>query len=283
MAFSLLVMTEQFVKESRMSSLTQGSQQPQTTKSGRRKAGRRLGSVPANKLPSRLPDLVGQVFNHLKICSDVVQGRGKRGRPYMLTRCEECGREEWKSHDNLLRLVAGCRKCGRRKNVSKPVLDVPRWLWQRCEAAKMRCEHPKDPMYFNYGGRGIRFNFKSASAMGRWLMDNVGVDRSLQIDRIDNDGHYEKGNLRFVSAKINTNNQRTSNGTRKMHVFRIRNPEIRYADSTLAALLAKGLTEQEVIERYHRKSIKPKGVYGTYSTPDPEIASLCKDFSFLTA
>ncbi len=37
----------------------------------------------------------------------------------------------------------------------------------------------------------------------------LGVDpRGLQCDRIDNEGHYERGNIRFVTAKENSHSRR---------------------------------------------------------------------------
>ena len=47
-----------------------------------------------------------------------------------------------------------------------------------------------------------------------------------------------------------------------------------------AVRLADGLgfTAEAIVERYNKPSDKPKGVYGTYSTADPEIVSLAKGF-----
>ena len=41
-------------------------------------------------------------------------------------------------------------------------------------------------------------------------------------------------------------------------------------------MIARGLTDEQIVERFHRPSRKPKGVYGTFSTLDPEIVSLCQ-------
>lgn len=111
-------------------------------------------------------------------------------------------------------------------------------------------------------------------------MENLGLpgqDHNTQLDRKDNDGHYEAGNLRWASKELNCNNTRRGGWIAMMHRFRIEHPEIRYADKTLRNLFAAGLTFDQVVDRFYRPSDKPKGLYGTYSKPDPEIASLAKD------
>ena len=74
---------------------------------------------------------------------------------------------------------------------------------------KQRCENPNATDYERYGGRGIRCNFKSSDEFVDYVVNTLKVDpRGLQIDRINNDGHYELGNIRFVTAKVNANNKR---------------------------------------------------------------------------
>ncbi len=75
-----------------------------------------------------------------------------------------------------------------------------------------RCTNPKIINYKSYGGRGIENKFTLDGFRG-YVTNDLGVTsieqiKGLQIDRIDNDGHYEKGNIRFVTPKENCNNRR---------------------------------------------------------------------------
>jgi len=65
-------------------------------------------------------------------------------------------------------------------------------------SAKERCENPARPKYPRYGGRGIEFRFSDF-----WDFYNYMGPRPVgkTLDRIDNDGHYEKGNLRWATRK----------------------------------------------------------------------------------
>ncbi len=70
--------------------------------------------------------------------------------------------------------------------------------------AKARCENPNETEYHRYGGRGIEFRFNSFEE----FFAEVGRKPTprLVIDRIDNDGHYEKGNLRWVTYRQSMQN-----------------------------------------------------------------------------
>lgn len=64
----------------------------------------------------------------------------------------------------------------------------------------------------NYGGRYIRVHepwIKDPTQFALHLMTLEGcADGTLMLDRTNNDGHYEPGNLRFVTAKVSANNRR---------------------------------------------------------------------------
>jgi hypothetical protein len=78
--------------------------------------------------------------------------------------------------------------------------------YQAYADAKNRCNNPKHPGYANYGGRGIQFKFLSFME----LFDEIGLrpNPTDWLDRIDNEHHYEKGNIRWASASVGIMNRR---------------------------------------------------------------------------
>ena len=83
-------------------------------------------------------------------------------------------------------------------------------------AAKFRCTNPDAQAWAEYGGRGIRFLFTSFE---HWLAElgprPAGVDakgRALySVDRINNDGNYEPGNVRWATSEDQYANKRYRN------------------------------------------------------------------------
>lgn len=71
--------------------------------------------------------------------------------------------------------------------------------------AKARCTNPRAPAFKHYGARGIEFRFTDF----RQFIDTVGLRPSPQhsLDRIDNDGYYEPGNVRWATHKEQHDNQ----------------------------------------------------------------------------
>ena len=72
--------------------------------------------------------------------------------------------------------------------------------------AKNRATNPKYRAYHRYGGRGIEFRFENYED----FLDCVGRRPSDKhsLDRINNDGHYERGNLRWATQTEQVRNRR---------------------------------------------------------------------------
>jgi hypothetical protein len=161
----------------------------------------------------------GQVFSRLTVIRRSPK-RSKRGDRLWLFRCL-CG--------NKIRRSASHVRCGAIQSCGCPVKERARLRRGRDSARylltawapeyriwhniKQRCLNPRNPGWPNYGGRGIRI-------CERWLcfdnfLQDVGPRPAqqpgralLSLDRINNDGHYEPGNVRWATQKEQCNNRR---------------------------------------------------------------------------
>lgn len=90
-------------------------------------------------------------------------------------------------------------------------------IWQRI---KRRCYYVRESNYKDYGGRGIVMQlnwvtdflkFESyVTKLDSYNKENIGrkTKVGLSIDRINNDGNYEEGNLRWSTSSIQNRNKR---------------------------------------------------------------------------
>ncbi len=85
-------------------------------------------------------------------------------------------------------------------------------------AMKQRCFNPNCKIYKHYGGRGI-------TVCDEWKDDFQAFydyvsklphygEPGYTLDRINNDGNYEPGNVRWATRKTQNNNRRTSKTTK---------------------------------------------------------------------
>ena len=75
-------------------------------------------------------------------------------------------------------------------------------------SAKKRCEVETCARYDDYGGRGIRFEFASFEEFVAHMGPRPSLKHSL--DRIDNDGHYEPGNVHWATDADQARNKRNN-------------------------------------------------------------------------
>lgn len=222
------------------------SQPHQIMKSGLKTA----DECSSKKLPHNISDLhklvkVGDRFNSWEITSSAWREKGHRK---VKAKCTTCGAEKTVFYDNL---KAGksvrCHQCATRKTRWKGGRSTPDWLRRRFTAAKNRCTSPGDARWESYGGRGIEFRFESVDAAAQWMITNCGLpDRSMELDRINNDGHYEPGNLRWATRHQNVHNRRCS-VIPEDWVYDDR--DWPFCEKTVRMLLTRGMTRDQIIER----------------------------------
>ena len=108
----------------------------------------------------------------------------------------------------------GCLKSKRIENLNKTHILRSDPLYNTWLSQKSRCLNKNATGYKNWGGRGIKFSdeFLDIAVWMEYVKSLPNYENrekdNLTLDRIDNDGHYEKGNLRWVDRKTQNKNRR---------------------------------------------------------------------------
>jgi len=157
--------------------------------------------------------LEGQRFDRLV----VVERTGSDKHKQAMWRCRcDCGNESIVSTNKLRK--QNTRSCGclhkekaaeslRVVSTLHGLSDSSEWLaWKN---AKDRCFNPNHTHYDNYGGRGITMSDEFRNSFETFYA-HVGPKPSpdLSLDRVNVNGHYERGNLRWATALQQIQNRR---------------------------------------------------------------------------
>ncbi len=154
--------------------------------------------------------LLNKRFGRLVVVS--FNGLDWRGKARWDCRCD-CGNEKVVSASNLEN--HSTRSCGcialeliSARNLSHGHTSGGRVSneYIAYRGAKVRCSNPNYPESRYYMGRGIEFRFKNFEEFFAELGHRPSPKHSL--DRIDNNGHYEKGNVRWATQSEQSRNRR---------------------------------------------------------------------------
>lgn len=155
--------------------------------------------------------------------------------------------------ENTTKIGAATRKHGHSSN---PLYH----LWHTMIA---RCHHPAHAAYRYYGARGVQVCDRWRASFEAFAADMGARPVGLELDRIDPDGHYEPGNVRWMNRRM----QKLNRAKRSDH-YTPRPIEWNgktYAISDLAAIagvsysamyyrLIKGMPVQAALSKPLRKS-----------------------------
>lgn len=203
------------------------------------------------------------------------------GKWWVVTECD-CGKVSKNKKSDLVKQIDNpnyaCRSCTMVRRAAENA-DNPTWIanWQKGLAkaneanankpkiskedkhirqilsmAKQRCTNPNCTSYDDYGGRGIEFRFADIETAHKWVVDNIGYPPSSthSLDRIDNNRHYEAGNLRWATRQEQANNKRAYKrgvvGSRIAEIQKHR-PDLTYESIRYA--IKQGYSNDQIINK----------------------------------
>ena len=98
------------------------------------------------------------------------------------------------------------RKHGHKANGNRATSEYQAWA-----AMKHRCSNPANVAWKNYGGRGIYVCERWRNSFEDFFADmGYRPDKQYDLDRINNNGNYEPGNVRWATRAQNVRNQRSN-------------------------------------------------------------------------
>ena len=169
-------------------------------------------------MPKRREDLTGRRFGRLTVID--FYDHNKYGQPRWLCECD-CGNTAVVTGSDIRSGSTSSCGCLWRERItqSKTTHGMSQSdIYAEYRSMKNRCYNEQAHNYKYYGGRGIKM-------CDRWrddihaFYDDVSIlpnfrEEGYSLDRIDNDGDYEPGNVRWATIKEQCNNRRPNIGKR---------------------------------------------------------------------
>jgi len=163
-----------------------------------------------------LPEsLVGQKYGMLKVLK-LLSYKSRGGGFYYDCKCD-CGKNKKVQKSYLLNGRVKSCGCFRLKELQKNQIIrhghstrtkgmTP--TYRSWADMVKRCTNPKNWAWKYYGGRGIKVCKKWVNSFDAFLKDMGERDKDLTLDRINNNGNYEKRNCRWATRAVQSQNRR---------------------------------------------------------------------------
>lgn len=155
----------------------------------------------------------GQRFGRLVVQREMKNAKGK----WQAVCICDCGTESIVTLHNLKSGISTSCGCRRQQNaVRMSSKNATHALsghehYARWRNMLRRCEEPTDRKYPSYGARGISVcdEWHDVATFVTYLDEVLGPrPAGASLDRIDNDGNYEPGNVRWATPLMQRHNQR---------------------------------------------------------------------------